>query len=53
MDRLSKTILGFALKHSAIGSGNKAYEVYKYGIEITLSSVLNVLLVFFGGIDIE
>ncbi len=50
INRLSNKIVSYLIKHRAIESIAEDIEYYKYGIEITISSCLNIILILFLGI---
>lgn len=45
IDRLSQCILDYLLNSKVIENSKTEKEYYKYGIQITLSSILNILLI--------
>ncbi len=50
IDRLSDNILNYLLKSEVISNSVDEKEYYKYGIEITISSILNIVLILLIGI---
>ena len=53
IDFLSRLAMNYLNKYNLIGRSEDEYEHYKYGIEITISSLINLLLVFSIGILIN
>ena len=53
IDFLSRLAMNYLNKYNLIGQSEDEYEHYKYGIEITISSLINLLLVFSIGIFIN
>ena len=45
MQVLSKIILNYLIKQEVINNTSEDREFYQYGIEITISSLLNIILV--------
>ncbi len=50
IERLSKMILEYLIRSNVIENTDTDREYYQYGIEITISSILNVILILFIGI---
>lgn len=50
ISHISELILQYLLKSNVINDSNDEKEYYRYGIEITVSSLLNVILIIFIGI---
>lgn len=50
ISRISELILQYLLRSNAINDSNDEKEYYRYGIEITVSSLLNVILIIGIGI---
>lgn len=46
IDKLSNSVLGYLLNKEVIRNDNIVKEYYKYGIEITISSIISLLLIF-------
>lgn len=49
MEKISQYIVDFICRNMTIDD-DEMIEVYKYGIEITLSSVINLLMIITGGL---
>ena len=49
MDLVVSGILNFLTEQEAIGKADEVQDFYRYGIEITISSMLNVVLVLLMG----
>ena len=45
MDLVVSGILNFLTEQEAIGKADEVQDFYRYGIEITISSMLNIVLV--------
>lgn len=50
ISHISEQILKYLLRSNVINDSNDEKEYYRYGIEITVSSLLNVILIIFIGI---
>lgn len=50
MKRLVSIILNFMIKNNVISKDTEEIEFYRYGIEITLSSLINITLISIIGI---
>ena len=50
MKRLVSIILNFMIKNNVISKDTEEIEFYRYGIEITLSSLINIALISIIGI---
>ncbi len=50
IDRLSNNILNYLLESEVISNSVDEKEYYKYGIEITISSILNIVLILIIGV---
>ncbi len=50
MNWITNKILSFMIRHKAISDNRDVVSFYRYGVEITISSFLNILLVLFIGI---
>ena len=53
ISQLSNIIVSYLIKHKAIENSSEDIEHYKYGIEITISSCLNIVLVLCIGIILK
>jgi len=53
IDFFSRIAVNYLNQYNLIGQSKDEYEHYKYGIEITISSVINLLLIFIIGILIN
>ena len=49
MDLVVSGILNFLTEQEAIGKADEVQDFYRYGIEITISSMLNIVLVLLMG----
>ena len=49
MDLVVSGILNFLTEQKAIGKADEVQDFYRYGIEITISSMLNIVLVLLMG----
>ena len=50
ISHISELILQYLLKSNVINDSDDDKEYYRYGIEITVSSLLNIILIMFIGI---
>ena len=50
MRRIAEIIVKFMIRQNAISSEPDYVEFYTYGVEITISSILNIVLVILIGI---
>ena len=50
MNLISEKILQYLVRCDVIDKSEEALEYYKYGIEITLSSALNIILIILIGL---
>lgn len=50
IEKLSRTLVGYLLKENVIENNEDDIEYYQYGLEITISSLLNVALILILGI---
>ena len=53
MRKIAEIIVSFMLKNKVISSEQEVIEFYTYGVEITVSSILNVVLVMAIGLIIN
>ncbi|MBR6923918.1 MAG: accessory gene regulator B family protein [Oscillospiraceae bacterium] len=49
IDKLSNSVLGYLLNKEVIRNEKVVKEYYKYGIEITISSIISLFLIFLIG----